>query len=131
MSVNRVILVGRLGRDPELKVAGGGTSVVNFGLATDESRKDKNGEKQKQTTWHQIVVFGKQAEVAGQYLKKGAQIYLEGKIQIREYTGKDGEIKKVFEIVCDNFRMLGGGERKEESKPSVKDDFAAAGYEAF
>ncbi len=78
MSVNKVILVGRLGKDPETRYTGGGQAVCNFSLATDETFKDRSGERQKRTEWHRIVVWGKQAEIAQQYLKKGAQIYLEG-----------------------------------------------------
>jgi len=109
--VNKTILVGRLGRDPETKFTGGGTAVANLSIATDETFKDKNGEKQKRTEWHRIVVWGKQAEIAGQYLKKGALIFVEGRIQSREWE-KDGEKHRSFEIVATNFRMLGGGAAK-------------------
>src|SRR5262252_863730 len=85
MSVNKVILVGRLGRDPETRYTGAGQAVCNFSLATDETYKSRSGERQKRTEWHKIVVWGKQAEIAQQYLKKGAQIYLEGRIQSREW----------------------------------------------
>jgi single-strand DNA-binding protein len=78
MSVNKVILVGRLGRDPETRFTGGGQAVANFSLATDETYKDKNGERQKRTEWHKITVWGKQAEIAQQYLKKGSLLYVEG-----------------------------------------------------
>jgi single-strand DNA-binding protein len=98
MSVNKVILVGRLGRDPETRYTGGGQAVANFSVATDETYKDRNGERQKRTEWHKIVVWGKQAEIAQQYLKKGSLIFIEGRIQSRAS----------FEIVANNFRMLGG-----------------------
>src|SRR5260370_3532911 len=88
MSVNKVILVGRLGRDPEPRYTGGGQAGANFSLATDESYKDKNGERQKRTEWHKIVVWGKQAEIAHQYLKKGSLIFLEDRIQSREWQDK-------------------------------------------
>jgi single-strand DNA-binding protein len=107
MSVNKVILVGRLGRDPETRYTSAGQAVCNFSLATDESFKDRSGERQKRTEWHKIVVWGKQAEIAQQYLKKGAQIYLEGRIQSREWTDKEGQKRTSFEIVATNFRMLG------------------------
>jgi single-strand DNA-binding protein len=107
MSVNKVILVGRLGRDPETRYTGAGQAVCNFSLATDESFKDRSGERQKRTEWHKIVVWGKQAEIAQQYLKKGAQIYLEGRIQSREWTDKEGQKRTSYEIVANNFRMLG------------------------
>jgi single-strand DNA-binding protein len=108
MSVNKVILVGRLGRDPETRFTGSGQAVANFSLATDESYKDKNGGRQKHTEWHKIVVWGKQAEIAQQYLKKGSQIYLEGRIRAREWTDKEGQKRISYEIVANNFTFLGG-----------------------
>ncbi|HVA95229.1 MAG TPA: single-stranded DNA-binding protein [Candidatus Dormibacteraeota bacterium] len=107
MSVNKVILVGRLGRDPETRYTGAGQAVCNFSLATDENFKDRSGERQKRTEWHKIVVWGKQAEIAQQYLKKGSQIYLEGRIQSREWTDKENQKRTSYEIVASNFRMLG------------------------
>jgi len=108
MSVNKVILVGRLGRDPETRYTSGGQAVANFSVATDESYKDRNGERQKRTEWHKIVVWGKQAEIAQQYLKKGSLVYIEGRIQSREWQDKEGQKRTSFEIVASNFRMLGG-----------------------
>ena len=108
MSVNKVILVGRLGRDPETRFTSGGQAVANFSVATDESYKDRNGERQKRTEWHKIVVWGKQAEIAQQYLKKGSLIFIEGRIQSREWQDKEGQKRTSFEIVASNFRMLGG-----------------------
>jgi single-strand DNA-binding protein len=108
MSVNKVILVGRLGRDPETRFTGGGQAVANFSVATDETYKDKNGERQKRTEWHKIVVWGKQAEIAQQYLKKGSLVFIEGRIQSREWQDKEGQKRTSFEIVASNFRMLGG-----------------------
>jgi len=107
MSVNKVILVGRLGRDPETRFTGGGQAVANFSVATDETYKDRNGERQKRTEWHKIVVWGKQAEIAQQYLKKGSLVYIEGRIQSREWQDKEGQKRTSFEIVASNFRMLG------------------------
>jgi len=108
MSVNKVILVGRLGRDPETRYTGGGQAVANFSMATDESYKDKNGERQKRTEWHKIVVWSKLAEIAQQYLKKGSLLYLEGRLQTREWQDKEGQKRTTTEIVAANFRMLGG-----------------------
>jgi single-strand DNA-binding protein len=108
MSVNKVILVGRLGRDPETRYTGGGQAVANFSVATDETYKDRNGERQKRTEWHKIVVWGKQAEIAQQYLKKGSLIFIEGRIQSREWQDKEGQKRTSFEVVATNFRMLGG-----------------------
>jgi single-strand DNA-binding protein len=120
MSVNKVILVGRLGRDPETRYTGGGQAVANFSVATDETYRDKNGERQKRTEWHKIVVWGKQAEIAQQYLKKGSLIFIEGRIQSREWQDKEGQKRTSFEIVATNFRMLGG-----------RGDGAAAGGGSF
>jgi single-strand DNA-binding protein len=108
MSVNKVILVGRLGRDPETRYTSGGQAVANFSVATDESYKDRNGERQKRTEWHKIVVWGKQAEIAQQYLKKGSLVFIEGRIQSREWQDKEGQKRTSFEIVANSFRMLGG-----------------------
>ncbi len=108
MSVNKVILVGRLGRDPETRYTSSGQAVSNFSLATDETYKDRNGERQKRTEWHKIVVWGKQAEIAQQYLKKGSLIYVEGRIQTRQWDDREGQKRTSYEIVATNFRMLGG-----------------------
>lgn len=108
MSVNKVILVGRLGRDPETRFTSGGQAVANFSLATDSSYKDRNGERQKRTEWHRIVLWGKLAELAQQYLKKGSQVYLEGRIQSREWEDKrDGQKKTSVEIVVSEMKFLG------------------------
>jgi single-strand DNA-binding protein len=108
MSVNKAILVGRLGRDPETRFTAGGQAVANFSVATDETYKDRNGERQKRTEWHKIVVWGKQAEIAQKYLKKGSLIFIEGRIQSRDWQDKEGQKRTSFEIVATNFRMLGG-----------------------
>jgi single-strand DNA-binding protein len=108
MSVNKVILVGRLGRDPETRYTGGGQAVANFSVATDETYKDRNGERQKRTEWHRITVWGKQAEIAQQYLKKGSLVFIEGRIQTREWQDKEGQKRTSYDIIANNFRMLGG-----------------------
>jgi single-strand DNA-binding protein len=109
MSVNKVILVGRLGRDPETRYTSGGQAVANFTLATDETFKDRSGERQKRTEWHRIVLWGKLAEIAQQYVKKGSQVYIEGRIQTRQWEDKrDGQKKTTTEIVANVMRMLGG-----------------------
>ena len=89
-SVNKVILLGNLGRDPETRYTTGGDAVTNLSIATSEQWKDKSGEKQERTEWHRVVLFGRQAEVAGEYLKKGRSVYIEGRLQTRKYTDKDG-----------------------------------------
>ena len=107
MSVNKVILVGRLGRDPEVRYTSSGQPVANFSLATDETFRDRAGERQKRTEWHKIVVWGKSAEIAQKYLRKGSLIYLEGRIQQREYLDRDQNKRTSFDIVCNRFQMLG------------------------
>jgi single-strand DNA-binding protein len=107
MSVNKAILVGRLGRDPETRFTSGGQAVANFTLATDETFKDRAGERQKRTEWHRIVLWGKLAEIAQQYLKKGMLVYVEGRIQTRQWEDKrDGQKRTTTEIVGNVMRML-------------------------
>ena len=107
-SVNKVILVGNLGADPEVRYLPSGEAVVNLRLATTDTWKDKEGNKQEATEWHRVSFFGRQAEVCGQYLKKGSQIYVEGSIRTRKYTDKDGVEKYATEIRGDRMQMLGG-----------------------
>jgi single-strand DNA-binding protein len=121
--LNKVILIGNLGRDPEVRSTPSGQPVASFTLATNRRWKDKSGQRQEQTEWHNIVVWGRQAEVAGQYLTKGKQIYLEGRLQTRSWDDKtSGEKKYRTEIVCDNFQMLGqrggGGDMDSPGGPS-------------
>ena len=108
-SVNKVILLGNLGRDPETRYTTGGDAVTNLNIATSEQWKDKTGEKQERTEWHRVVLFGRQAEVAGEYLKKGRSVYIEGRLQTRKYTDKDGVEKYSTEIVADRMQLLGSG----------------------
>lgn len=108
-SVNKVIIVGNLGKDPETRFMPNGEAVTNFSVATTESWKDKNsGEKKEVTEWHRITTFRKLAEICGEYLKKGSSVYLEGKLQTRKYTDKDGIERYTTEIVADTMQMLGG-----------------------
>jgi single-strand DNA-binding protein len=107
--VNRVILVGRLGRDPETRYTSSGQAVCNFTMATDESFKNRSGEKQQRTEWHRIVLWAKLAEIAQQYLKKGSLVYIEGRLQTRQWDDKrDGSKKTTTEIVGTSMKMLGG-----------------------
>lgn len=106
-SLNKVILIGRLGRDPEKRMMPSGDIVTNMSLATSDIWRDKSGQRQERTEWHHIVLFGKIADVASQYLKKGQQVYLEGRIQSRKYTGKDNIERMAYDIVCDKMVMLG------------------------
>lgn len=106
--LNKVMLIGNLGRDPEVRSTPSGQQVANFTLATNRKWTDKGGQRQEQTEWHQIVCWGKSAEIAAQYLTKGRQIFVEGRIQTRSWDDKQtGEKKYRTEIVCDNFQMLG------------------------
>lgn len=106
--MNKVILIGNLGKDPEVRSLPSGQPVATWTMATSRRWRDKNGQKQEQTEWHQIVCFGKQAEIAGQYLTKGKQVCVEGRIQTRSWDDRNtGEKKYRTEIVCDNFQMLG------------------------
>ena len=109
MSVNKVILIGRLGRDPEVRYMPNGEAVCNFSIATSETWKDQHGQKQERTEWHNITLYRRLAEVAGQYLKKGSLVYIEGRIQSRKYTGKDGVERTAYEIIGNEMKMLGGG----------------------
>ena len=106
-SVNKVVLVGHLGGDPETRFTPSGTAVANFNIATNESWKDANGELQDKTEWHRCVMFGKTAELAGELLKKGQLVYMEGKLQTRNWEDKDGIKRYTTEVVCDMFTMLG------------------------
>lgn len=108
-SLNKVILIGNLGADPETRYSPSGDAICNIRLATTESWKDKNsGEKKEQTEWHRVVLYRKLAEIAGQYLKKGSQVYIEGKIKTRKWQDKDGQDRYTTEIQCDELKMLGG-----------------------
>lgn len=121
-SVNKVIIVGALGRDPDIRYMPNGDAACNLSVATSETWKDKSGEKQERTEWHRISMFGKLAEIAGQYLAKGSSVYLEGKLQTRKWSDKDGVEKYTTEIIADRMQMLGGNreasrETGREQKP--------------
>jgi len=109
--VNKVILIGNLGSDPEVRSTGSGTTVCSFSLATSESWTDKqSGEKQERTEWHRIKIFGRLGEIAGEYLKKGRQVYIEGSIRTDKFTGKDGVEKYFTDIIANEMQMLGSNE---------------------
>jgi single-strand DNA-binding protein len=120
-SVNKVILLGNLGRDPEIRYTTGGDAVGNLNIATTEKWKDKNGEKQERTEWHRVTLWGRQAELAGEYLKKGSSVYIEGSLQTRKWTDKDGVEKYTTEIRADRMQFVntggGGGERQQQDRP--------------
>ena len=109
MSVNKVILIGNLGRDPEVRFTAGGKAVARFSVATSEVWNDQEGSRQERTEWHNIVVWGKQAESCGQYLQKGRQVYIEGSIRNRQYDDKDGNKKYITEVNAQRVQFLGGG----------------------
>lgn len=114
--LNKVILIGRLGREPELRYMANGEAVCNFSVATSESWKDSNGQKQERSEWHNVTMYRKLAEIAGQYLKKGSQVYLEGKIQSRKYQGKDGVERTAYDIIVNEMKMLGGGNGEQQAQ---------------
>ena len=116
--VNKVILVGHLGRDPELRYTQSGQPVANFSLATSESYSKRDGEREDRTEWHRIVAWGRLAEICAEYLSKGRQIYIEGRIQTREWEDREGEKRRTTEIVAREMQMLG---RRGETNPSYDD----------
>lgn len=116
--VNKCILIGNCGNDPDTKFTQGGMAITKISLATTEVRKDKDGNKQEKTSWHRVTFFNKLAEIAGEYLKKGSQVYVEGRITYSETTGDDGQKKYFTDIVADEMQMLGGkGESDGGSRP--------------
>lgn len=110
MSVNKVILIGNLGADPEVRHTQSGSTVCNLRMATNEKWKDRDGNQQERTEWHSISVFGNQAEACGKYLAKGRQVYVEGRLQSREYEDKEGVTRKVWDVVAEKVQFLSGGE---------------------
>ncbi|NTW49720.1 MAG: single-stranded DNA-binding protein [Chlorobiales bacterium] len=129
--LNKVMLIGHLGSDPEMRVTPNGHSVVNFTLATNESFKDQSGEMKERTEWHRIVVWGKLAEICKQYLKKGKQIYIEGKLQTRSWDDqKSGEKRYMTEIVCSDMQMLGTAGRGADGGDSYGAGASAQGYDS-
>ena len=128
--VNKVILIGRLGRDPELRYTADGTPVATFTMATTETRKNKDGTKSERTEWHRIVAWRKLGEVVGEYLKKGRLVYVEGSIQSREFEGRDGVKRKTFEIVASAMKMLGQGSPDERKAPEFHEPAADVDFPA-
>jgi single-strand DNA-binding protein len=124
-TVNRVILVGRLGKDPELKYTPSGAPVAKFSLATDESFKDKTGEKQEHTEWHNIVAWNKLAEICGEYLTKGKLVYIEGSIRSRQWQDQTGNKRTSYEIIARNMQMLGSRAESERAPAAAMDRPAA------
>lgn len=136
--INKAIIVGNLGTDPETRHTAGGNAVTNISVATSESWKDKNsGERQERTEWHRVVMFGRLAEVAGEYLRKGAKVYIEGRIQTRKWQGQDGQDRWTTEIVANEMQMLDsrtGGQGQSQgggysAPPPQQDGPPAGGYQ--
>lgn len=125
--VNKIILIGRLGADPEVRYTQEGAMVTNFRLATDEQWRDKSGERVQRTEWHRIVTFGKLAEICGNYLSKGRLVYIDGRIQTRSWDDRDGNKRYTTEIVAQNMQML---ERKEQGSDQIREpDNSASSHE--
>jgi single-strand DNA-binding protein len=117
--INKVILVGHLGGDPETKYTQGGMAITTINLATTSIRKDKDGQTQERTEWHRVKFFGKLGEIAGEYLRKGSQCYVEGSIRYDKFTGQDGTERYYTDIIADEMQMLGGrGEPSDDRRPS-------------
>lgn len=114
--LNKVTLIGRLGKDPETRFMPNGEAVCNFSVATSESWKDQNGQRQERIEWHNITMYRRLAEIARQYLKKGSQVYLEGRIQSRKYQGKDGIERTAYDIIANEMKMLGGGNSEQQTQ---------------
>jgi len=132
-SLNKVMLIGNLGADPEMRYMPSGDAIANLRIATSEKFKDKNGDKQERTEWHRISLFGKLGEIAGQYLKKGSSVYIEGRIQTRKWQDKEGQERYTTEIVATDMRMLGGRSGgmaemdSEGGRPSVSTSSSTSG----
>ena len=124
-SVNKVILVGRLGKDPEVHYTTDGTAVANFSLATDESFTDRAGDKQSKTEWHRIVVWKRLAEVCGEHLQKGKQVYIEGSLRSRKWQGRDGNERTSFEVVANRMVMLGSKNGTQQAPSAINGKGAA------
>ena len=129
-SVNKVILIGNLGKDPETRYMPNGDAVTTITLATTDTWKDKNGEKQEKTEWHRVVFYRKLAEIAGEYLKKGRPVYVEGRLETRKWTDKQGVERYTTQIIADNMQMLGTKTSNDHSdyRPEPQEKKTAAQY---
>lgn len=129
MSFNKVILVGNLGRDPELRYTPQGTPVCDFSMATNERRKGKDGEYEDNVTWFKVTLWGRQAETASQYLTKGRQVYIEGRLRLEEWTDRDGKARTTLEVHATDMQFIGGN-RQDEDRPKEKAAAASGGAAA-
>lgn len=129
--INKAIVLGRLARDPEVRYTSDGTAIANFTVATSEEWKDRNtGEKKERTEWHRIVAFRRLGEICGEYLSKGRQVYIEGRIQTREWEDRDGNKRYTTEIVANQMQMLGGRDANRASAPPRQQTSASGSYGA-
>jgi single-strand DNA-binding protein len=126
--INKVILVGTLGKDPEVRYSQSGSALATVSVATNEKWKDKNGEMQERTEWHRVKFFGRLAEIAGEYLKKGGQVYVEGSLRTEKYTDKQGVEKYSTDIIANEMQMLGGMPGGERGERSERPQRASGGY---
>lgn len=131
MSVNKVLLIGRLGNNPEIRYTPGGAAVANFNMATNESWNDKNGQKQERTEWHRVVVWGKLAQLCGEYLSKGRQVYVEGRLQTRQWQDKEGQNRYTTEVIATTIQFLGSGGERTDSSSSHRAPSASSSSEDF
>jgi len=122
-SVNKVILIGHLGKDPDVRHSQSGATITSFSLATNETWNNKDGQREERTEWHRIVVFGKLADICGQYLKKGKQVFIEGRLQTRSWEDRDGNKRYTTEVVASNMTMLGraGDMPSDEYAPPIQE----------
>jgi len=126
MSFNKIIIVGNLGRDPELRYTPQGTPVCSFSVATNDKRKDKAGEQQDITTWFRVTAWGRQAETASQYLTKGQSVYIEGRLRLEEWTDRDGKQRSTLEVHATDMQFIGGGRSEDAATPSQNTATASA-----
>jgi single-strand DNA-binding protein len=125
------MIIGNLGADPEVRYTASGMTVATFNVATKETWKDKNNSRQDRTEWHRVVAWGKLGEQAGEYLKKGRLVYVEGRMQTREYEGKDGIKRRTFEIVASTFRMLGASGQGDREERRTQGNLQSSGDDDF
>jgi len=125
-SLNKAMIIGNLGKDPDVRTTSGGQTVCELSIATNESYTDKNGQQQDRTEWHRIIVWGRQAELCGEYLKKGRSVFVEGKIQTRKWQDKDGNNRYTTEIVANQVTFLDSGNRGQRPPPPGDEDAPAA-----
>lgn len=131
-SVNKVILIGNLGRDPETRYTqDGGTAITTITVATSRRYKDSSGQSQEETEWHRVVFFGRQAEIAAEYLRKGRPVYIEGRLRTRKWQGQDGNDRYTTEIIAETMQMLGNRDRNDGAAPRGGDDFESAPRQTY